>query len=189
VRELFEDARKENPCACTPTPTQRGSASTRPIPRAATAAPEARMHARREPARGEAQLRRRVPGEGPRLPRDRALLEGLRQAQGVGGADVRRTQGVARDEEVQAQEALAGERRSAGDGRGTEHKAAAHSPGQGTEEVGTGSGSATSGTYHFGERPTFEEPSSSEIHTTLASFSTCWGLLRSWRSALSGHQA
>jgi hypothetical protein len=86
---------------------------------------------------------------------------------------------VASDEEVPSQEALAGERRGVGDRRGPKRKAAAHVLGQGTEEVGAVSGPAAWGTYPFGERPTFGEPSSSEIHTTLASFSTRRGILGS----------
>lgn len=84
---------------------------------------------------------------------------------------------MARDEEVQAQEALAGERRGAGEGRGTEHKAIARFLGQGTEEVGTGSGPAASGTHPFSEQPTPTGKPSSEIHTApRAFFNRLWTL-------------
>ena len=72
--------------------------------------PEARVHAGSQRARADAQLRRGAPRKGQSLPRDRTLREGFAQAQGVGGADVRGSQRVARDEEVPAQDALAGER-------------------------------------------------------------------------------
>jgi hypothetical protein len=81
------------------------------------------------------------------------------QAQGVGGADIRRGQGVARHEEVSPQEALAGERRGAGDRRGPKRKAAARVLGQGTEEVGAGRGPAASGTDLSSAVGTLDEPS------------------------------
>jgi hypothetical protein len=83
---------------------------------------------------------------------------------------VRGGQGVARDEALQAQEALAGERRGDGEGCGTEHKAAARLLGQRTEETGAGRGPVASGTDPFGERPAPPGQPSSEIHTAPCAF-------------------
>ena len=77
---------------------------------------------------------------------------------------------MARHEEVQAQDALAGERGGYGDSHGTEHKATAHVLGQGTAEVGADGGPAASGAVLFGEQPTFAEQPSSEIHTAPREF-------------------
>ena len=56
-------------------------------------------------------------------------------------------------------EALAGESRGYGDRRGPKRKAAAHVLGQGTEEVGAGSGPAASGTDLSSAVGTLDEPS------------------------------
>jgi hypothetical protein len=88
----------------------------------------------------------------------------------VGGAHVRGSQRVARDEEIPPQDAPAGERGGYGDRHGREHKAAAHVLGQGTEEVGAGSGPAASGTDPFNEQPTPPGRPSSEIHTATRTF-------------------
>jgi transposase len=132
--------------------------------------PEARVHAGRQRACAHAQLRRGAPRKGPRLPRDHILREGVAQAQGAGGAHVRGSQRVARDEALPSQEALAGERGGYGDRRGTEHKATAHVLGQGIEEVGAGRGPAASGTDLLGEWPTPPAQPSSEIHTAPRTF-------------------
>jgi hypothetical protein len=77
---------------------------------------------------------------------------------------------VARDEALQAQEALASKRGGYGDRRGTEHKATAHVLGQGTEEAGAGRGPAASGTDPFGERRTPPRWPSFEIRTAPRGF-------------------
>jgi hypothetical protein len=82
---------------------------------------------------------------------------------------------VARDETLQAKDALAGERRGADDRRGTEHKATAHVLGQGTEEVGAGSGPPTSGTCPFSEHPTPQVRPSPGTAPLQTGFSTRWG--------------
>ena len=77
---------------------------------------------------------------------------------------------MARDEALQAQEALASKRGGYGDRRGTEHKATAHVLGQGTEEAGAGRGPAASGTDPFGERQTPPRWPSFEIRTAPRGF-------------------
>src|SRR5512133_3119988 len=62
----------------------------------------------------------------------------------MGRADVRGGQGVARYEEVSAQDDLAGERGGYAGSRGTEHKATSYVLGQRTEEVVAGRGHAAS---------------------------------------------
>jgi len=132
--------------------------------------PQAPVHARREWSGGQAQLLRGTPRKGQGLPRDRALRKGFAQAQGVGGAALRGGQGVARDEALQAKDALAGERRGPGDRRRTEREATTRFLGQGTEEASAGGCPVASGTDPFGERPTPEGLPSSEIRTAPRGF-------------------
>jgi hypothetical protein len=77
---------------------------------------------------------------GPLLPRDLPLREGFAQEAGLGGAPVRRGQGPARDEEVQAQASGEGEYRGATDRLMPERQAAAHLRYPAPEKRGPGRG-------------------------------------------------
>src|SRR5215210_8648992 len=100
--------------------------------------PKARVHAGRQRARGDAQLRRGTPRKGARLPPNRALREGVAQAQGVGGAALRGGQGVARFSEVQAKGAGEGQLRGPHDRLRSKRQAATDLRSERSEENGAG---------------------------------------------------
>ena len=110
---------------------------------------EARMHDQQDRKADLAPPRRGVrrPGEG--VPWDFPLRKGSAQTQGVGRAFVRRSQRLARDEEVPLEGARKGEHRSFTDRLGPEREATAHLREPETEEAGSGDSPAPAG----GDRP------------------------------------
>src|SRR5829696_4437178 len=82
----------------------------------------------------------------------------------MGGAFVRRSQRLARDEKVPLEKAREGEHRSVADRLGSECEAAAHLRGAQTEETGTGSSPAPAGCH----RPRDRSRSGASLEPLLA---------------------
>ena len=81
------------------------------------------------------QCGRAVPRPGARLPRHRALRQGDAETQGLGGAPLRRGQGLARPAPLPPAGAGEGQRRGAADRGGPKPEAIAESPGLGPPPV------------------------------------------------------
>src|SRR5215203_4980929 len=101
----------------------------------------------------------------------------------MGRAALRGSQGLAWVEKVPITDIREGERRSSAHRRGTEHQEVAQLRPQRTEATGTGGRPAPVGSRSV--RVVWRSEASQEILSAPSEgFSTPWGLLRSWTSAL-----
>ncbi len=128
------------------------------------------VHEKSEGALAESQPPRGVPPKGASVPRHRAVPQGPTQTRRVGRAALWGGQGVARFEEVQAQEAGEGERRGPDRGLGTEHKASTNVREPRTEKTGAGGCSVLPATAIAPPRPSGVQGWPSNVCTVPTAF-------------------